>query len=1316
MNQLKLNKPGKLQPSESGFLPDTTRVLNWRMKELAIAPLLFLLLICAACRQQPSAPGGLPLTRIDTIRGLTAEIAAKGLPVKIRAIVTYIDPASNLFFVHDKSQGIYVEMLGRDLSLSSGSLIELEGKTDRGTITPIILDPQVKQLGQSEFPAASFIPLAELLDGKQECQWIETQGVVRSLKRVGDRVQLEVADLSAQLQVVVYDYPGANARDLVDARIQFRGVVGVHANANREIVKVQLFVPSQREIHILDPAPQDLFSLPVQSISKIQQMSQSSLQPHRVRVQGAAMPREPGQPLMVQDSTGNVELISDQPNLVKPGDRLDVIGFLSVREHKLLLENAIFVPFAPPPSPSMAANSLPALTEIAKIRKLSGREARKNYPVKVRGVVTYADPDPPMIFVQDASWGIYVNTLSQPLDLKTGHLVEIEGNTEAGATYPVIFTRKVRDLGMAPLPAAKSVTVDQFFYGEADSLRVELEGIVRTVSGDSDHAFLELVSGGIRFPVIIPGYQNRRLPLELVDSRIRIRGSVGILVNLKNQINGSRLYTPDIRDITIIQSAPGDPFSMPIRPINSLMNFSSGNFSGHRIRIQGSILYNQLGRYFYIRDASGSTYVQTRQEIGAVPGSVVDVVGFPTLGNPVNTLEDAIFKNQGDIRELSVKAVSAEQALSGQYHGDLIRIEAELLSQSNTSTGQALVLKARKTIFEAALDDQKSMTPALTEGSHLELTGICLHKMEPTQGPSFKLLLRTSRDIRILKNAPWWTPIHTAWILGIFLLAILISFSWGITLKQRIKQQTLIIRQRIEHEAVLEKEYRELFENSNDVVFAFDLDGMLTSFNKAGESLIGYTHQELLRMTFAQILAPGQAQAVQERIRQKIAGSPSVPFEIELLAKDGHRISMEVTADLIYREGKPTGLRGIGRDVTQRKQANAALKASEDRLRQAQKLESIGTLAGGIAHDFNNILGAIIGYAELSIIDARNPEAIIPNQEQILAAGRRARDLIRQILTFSRKLEQERKPILLQDIVEETSTLLRATLPSTIDIQLKIDPACKPVWADPSQMHQIVMNLATNAGHAMRSEGGILTLGVSVVKSGLEVPGVSLRDWEGEGVCLFVSDTGRGMQADTVKRIFDPYFTTKPVGDGSGLGLAVVHGIVQSHKGAIQVESQPGEGAVFRIYLPCSEVKATEPVVEKTMQLPRGKGNILFVDDEEVIVDLEDRTLQRLGYSVTAKKNSLEALAAFQAAPDSFDLVITDQTMPHMTGLRLARELKKIRPELPIILCTGFSEEASPEKALQAGISIHLFKPVSTRDLAQAIQKAMDKKTPDMKN
>jgi len=402
-------------------------------------------------------------------------------------------------------------------------------------------------------------------------------------------------------------------------------------------------------------------------------------------------------------------------------------------------------------------------------------------------------------------------------------------------------------------------------------------------------------------------------------------------------------------------------------------------------------------------------------------------------------------------------------------------------------------------------------------------------------------------------------------------------------------------------------------------------------------------------------------------------------------------------------EGRPLRLVGVGLDFTDRHRL-------EEQLAQAQKLEAIGTLAGGIAHDFNNILTAIIGYSEiLTLFHIPKDSPARPDLDQVLRAAYRAKDLVGQILILSRKTELEKKPVLVSPIVREALKFLRATLPASIEIHQSIESEVGKVLADATQIHQIVMNLCTNAAHSMAERGGVL--GIRLDEVDLDAPAAEkfLDLASGPYLRLVVTDTGMGMNRATLERIFEPYFTTKKQGEGTGLGLAVTHGIIKNHGGAITVESEPGKGAAFEVLIPRLAADPIEFANDVSLSIPGGNERVLFIDDEKAIVNFARDVLVHLGYSVVAETAGDSALEVLRSNPESFDIVITDLTMPGMTGTELAERLKSLRPGIPIILCSGSIDVSLREKAKALGINDFLPKPLGVHALAEAVRRVLDK-------
>jgi len=493
-------------------------------------------------------------------------------------------------------------------------------------------------------------------------------------------------------------------------------------------------------------------------------------------------------------------------------------------------------------------------------------------------------------------------------------------------------------------------------------------------------------------------------------------------------------------------------------------------------------------------------------------------------------------------------------------------------------------------------------------------------------------------------------------------------------------------------------------EEAVEAIVITDMKGRIQYVNPAFETITGYPRGEALDKTPRMLDEGGHEEGIYRNIEQVVSNGEVWSGHVIAKKKSGRSIEGEVTISPVRNTfGQISNYVAVARDVTGEMRL-------ERQLRQAQKLEGIGTLAGGIAHDFNNILAVILGNAELAQMDLTENNRYHQYLEEIREAGLRGKNLVEQILTFSRQVETRRSPVEVAPIVLEGLRFLRSTIPTTITIEERIDRQAGPVLADPAQIHQLIVNLCTNAYQAMQEMGGTLTVSLSRVHLDAETASRSADLHEGEYLKLVVSDTGEGMDRGTLERIFEPFFTTKDKARGTGLGLATVHGIVMHLGGAIFVDSEPHKGSTFTVFLPRHEKDITAaPPHEAKGQAGRGE-HILLVDDQPPVLQVVRHMIEKLGYSVTGFSSSMAALDAFIEAPDRYDLVIADQTMPEFTGTELAQKMLGIRPDLPIILTTGYSELITEEQARAIGIQAYFMKPYTQSDIAGAIRSLLDSK------
>jgi len=495
--------------------------------------------------------------------------------------------------------------------------------------------------------------------------------------------------------------------------------------------------------------------------------------------------------------------------------------------------------------------------------------------------------------------------------------------------------------------------------------------------------------------------------------------------------------------------------------------------------------------------------------------------------------------------------------------------------------------------------------------------------------------------------------------------------------------------------------FRELAELLPETIFEMDINGNLTFVNRKAFDHFGYTQQDFDQgLKGLELFHPDDRSIAMKNTKKIMSGENIGLNEYTAMKKDKSTFPALIHSTAICRDEKPVGLRGFIIDITETKRLEAQLQ-------HAHKMEAIGTLTGGIAHDFNNILGIIIGNTELALDDVPEWNPAHFNLEEIKIAGLRAKDIVRQLLGFAHKTDQKLIPIKLVPVIRDSLKFLRATLPTSVTFRQNIQVSADTVLANSTQIHQIMLNLYTNAAHAMEETGG--TLEISMQNLVLDNNSADIYPDLSPGyyVVMKVSDTGQGISPEIKDRIFDPYFTTKEMGKGSGMGLSVVHGILQSHQGAISVDSEPGKGTTFTVFFPVIEEEAV--IESKSVdKFPTGNERILFIDDEKSIVNMAQKMLERLGYQVETKKNPVDALELFHSKPDWFDLVVTDMTMPYMTGDKLVEQILNISPDMPTILCTGFSEKISEEKAQELGIKAFVLKPLVKRDFAVTVRKVLD--------
>jgi PAS domain S-box-containing protein len=947
---------------------------------------------------------------------------------------------------------------------------------------------------------------------------------------------------------------------------------------------------------------------------------------------------------------------------------------------------------------------VPVLTHAAQIRQLSPQEVEKAYPVHLRGVVTYYDSVAPNLFVQDSTAGIWVDVAGAANPPKPGQLIDLYGVVGPGFT-PIVAKAHWTVLGSRATPRPRSVVFSELATGANDSEWVQIDGIVRsfTLEAAGDVLVIDVSTAGGVIKVRIPDY-HAPFPMELIDANVRFRGVAGTAFNRQKQLVSVHLFVPDMRDIVVVDPALSDPFSMPASPIGSLATFAAKGINVHRVKLKGTVTAQLPGRGLFVKDATGGLYVQTQDGGVVQPGTEIEAVGFPALGDYTPVLRSARFRPTGRHQALTPFRITPKEALFGSYDAQLVEIDGVLQAdRPDNAGGHILVTESGNLVFHALIDQIRiqSPWPDLLAGTRMRLTGICSVRADENGNASeFRIILRSPQDITVLARPPWLNATRALSLLGLLVAVIVGAFVWVLSLRRRVLRQTSVIRRQIESEAHLEQRYRSLIQNSPYGIASLDKECRLLDVNPAfrqiagldeSDNISGVPLHDLLQFSpldlgrFHRLLELGGTFQHAEFVCQKRNASQLI------LRVSGHVIPEKT--DLSSR------VEIILEDTTSQRQL-------EQQLFQNHKIEAVGRLAGGVAHDFNNLLMIISGHVSL-LLHKFGRNSVEGEKLQIVEeASTRAAGLTRQLLAYSRKQVLETKILAIDPLVKNLEGMLRRLIREDIELRTELNARDARVKVDPNQLEQVLINLAVNARDAM-PDGGLLL--IRTERSRVQ-PTQQLASPTASAsyVVITVSDSGAGMDSATQERLFEPFFTTKEMGKGTGLGLSMVYGIVRQSGGHIAVDSTPGKGSRFRVFLPLVEQPVTADASRASGLPPaRGKGNILLVEDEKELRALLAETLTDLGYSVLQAANGEEAIELAKSALPTIDMLITDMVMPRMNGRELSRSLRARRPGLPVLFISGYSDVIPSEEEFFNVTTQFLQKPFNPESLGHRVRELL---------
>ncbi len=830
------------------------------------------------------------IATLHQLKNLTPQQAAEGIPARIKGVVVCYDAGWHQLYINDNLETSYFNADDFAVQPEKGQIVEITGKA-RGTNT--LENPKLTILGKGALPAAKRLDLSRLAQDHGE--WIEVEGTVMSTESSRRRLSLLLYDKGHDCLVYILGSPPTNEfKQWLNHRVQLRGI-----NASRmsgaALESGLVFVPGADEVKVLktadNPSP-----VPVTSIRSLLNRELGSWTNDWVHINGLVISYQPGQAMTIKDPTGVIRARVIQLTEIRGDERVDVQGFLEAGPDETFLNHAYFEVTQPSPGPASVAPPvelsrvarLPSLlTNMADILKLRADEAAQHLAVRLHGVMTFADADWRNGYLQDRGDAVYVELDPSWKNIRSGQWVEVTGQTSPGGFAPEVHGSEIKVLKTTSLPAPAKVDLEDLANGHFDSHWVEMEGLVQRVDELPGHASLDLMTSKGRFKAVIPGFENKPVPSYLIDALVTVQGACTSELNGRRQLSGITLRVPSLDQIKIIDPPPADPFAIATTPISSIATFNPDRFAGRRVKIQGVVTLRLKGEGFILQDASGGMRVLTRQTNEVELGDLTEVIGFPAIGNFSPFLDEAVFHVIGKGPMPAAKPVTADEILlHGANDGQIVTLDARLLQNVPKSANPQLVLQEGPIIFTAQLGTQNRQGfPDLKSGSRLRLTGVCsIQGGEGHEPQAFGVLLRAPDDAKLLEPPPFWTAERSFALAGGMMLVVSAALGWVALLRRQVRNQTKLIRQKLEDEAALEERYRELFENATDMLYTHDREGRITSINQTGERLLERSRRQLLGRNILEFVTAEQRDSVQQWLSRLLKGATMSDMEWDVVA------------------------------------------------------------------------------------------------------------------------------------------------------------------------------------------------------------------------------------------------------------------------------------------------------------------------------------------------------------------------------------------------------------------------------------------------